>query len=82
MKCFFAPLDAMSRTPHDLESEPWPLIRARAFYTEGKSLLYYAYDFPHRKADAGKFSYLARDETNGNKASIKKIGLLFHDDQT
>jgi hypothetical protein len=55
---------------------------ARAFYTEGKSLVYYAYDLPQKKADEGKFSYVAWGETNGSKASIKKIGLLFHDDQT
>ena len=55
---------------------------ARAFYTEGKSLVYYAYDLPQKKAEEGKFSYVAWGETNGSKASIKKIGLLFHDDQT
>jgi hypothetical protein len=55
---------------------------ARAFYTEGKSLVYYAYDLPQRKAEEGKFSYVAWGESNGSKASIKKIGILFHDDQT
>jgi hypothetical protein len=53
---------------------------ARAFYTEGKSLVYYAYDLPQHQ-DA-KFSYVAWGESNGSKASIKKIGILFHDDQT
>jgi hypothetical protein len=55
---------------------------ARAFYTEGKSLVYYAYDLPQGRADGGKFSYVAWGESNGNKASIKKIGILFHDNQT
>jgi hypothetical protein len=55
---------------------------ARAFYTEGKSLVYYAYDLPQRRTDEGKFSYVAWGESNGNKAAIKKIGILFHDDQT
>ena len=54
----------------------------RAFYTEGKSLVYYAYDLPQGRADDGKFSYVAWGESNGNKASIKKIGILFRDDQT
>ena len=54
---------------------------ARAFYTEGKSLVYYAYDLPQRRAEDG-FSYVAWGESNGNKATIRKIGLLFHDDQT
>lgn len=55
---------------------------ARAFYTEGKSLVYYAYDLPQLRADEGKFSYVAWGENNGNKATIRKIGILFHDDQT
>jgi hypothetical protein len=55
---------------------------ARAFYTEGKSLVYYAYDLPQRRVDEGKFSYVAWGQSNGNKQSIKKIGILFHDDQT
>jgi hypothetical protein len=55
---------------------------ARAFYTEGKSLVFYAYDLPQRKANEGKFSYVAWGESNGNKARIKKIGILFHDDKT
>jgi len=55
---------------------------ARAFYTEGKSLVYYAYDLPQRRADEGKYSYVAWGESNGNKATVKKIGILFHDDQT
>ncbi|HEY4378972.1 MAG TPA: hypothetical protein VGN01_01425 [Acidobacteriaceae bacterium] len=55
---------------------------ARAFYTEGKSLVYYAYDLPQRRSDEGKYKYVAWGESNGNKASVKKIGILFHDDQT
>jgi hypothetical protein len=55
---------------------------ARAFYTEGKSLVYYAYDLPQHRADEGKFSYVAWGESNGNKATVKRIGILFHDDQT
>lgn len=55
---------------------------ARAFYTEGKSLVYMAYDLPQRRADEGKFSYVAWGESNGSKATIRKIGILFHDDQT
>jgi hypothetical protein len=55
---------------------------ARAFYTEGKSLVFYAYDLPERRAEEGKFSYVAWGEANGNKATVRKIGILFHDDQT
>jgi anti-sigma factor RsiW len=55
---------------------------ARAFYTEGKSLVYYAYDLPQQRSEDAKYSYVAWGENNGNKASVKKIGILFHDDQT
>jgi hypothetical protein len=55
---------------------------ARAFYTEGKSLVYYAYDLPQRRVDEGRFSYVAWGQSNGSKASIKKIGILYHDDQS
>jgi hypothetical protein len=55
---------------------------ARAFYTEGKSLVYYAYDLPQQKIDEGKFSYIAWGQNNGSKASVRKIGILFHNDQT
>jgi hypothetical protein len=55
---------------------------ARAFYTEGKSLVYYAYDLPQRWTEEGKFSYVAWGQSNGSKANIRKIGILFHDDQT
>jgi hypothetical protein len=55
---------------------------ARAFYTEGKSLVYYAYDLPQQRSEDAKYSYVAWGENNGNKASVRKIGILFHDDQT
>lgn len=54
----------------------------RAFYTEGRSLIYYAYDLPQSKADEAKFSYVAWGENNNNKATVRKIGILFHDDQS
>ncbi len=55
---------------------------ARAFYTEGKSLVFYAYDLPQRQADSGKYKYVAWGEKNGSATSVRKIGFLFHDDQT
>ncbi len=54
---------------------------ARAFYTEHKSLVYYAYDLPQRRIAEGKYSYVAWGQSNGNKNSIQKIGILFNDDQ-
>jgi hypothetical protein len=54
---------------------------ARAFYTEHKSLVYYAYDLPQRSSADGKYAYVAWGESNVNKNSIKKIGILFNDNQ-
>ena len=54
---------------------------ARAFYTEQKSLVYYAYDLPQRSSGEGKYAYVAWGESNVNKNSLKKIGLLFNDNQ-
>jgi hypothetical protein len=55
---------------------------ARAFYTEHKSLVYYAYDLPQRRNTDGKYSYVAWGQSNGNRKSVQKIGILFNDDQT
>ena len=55
---------------------------ARAFYTEHKSLVYYAYDLPQRRIADGKYSYVAWGQSKGNKSTIQKIGILFNDDQS
>ena len=54
---------------------------ARAFYTEGKSLVYYAFDLPEGKPDKGKFSYVAWGEDSRKGTAVRKIGILFKDDQ-
>ena len=54
---------------------------ARAFYTEGKSLIFYAYDLPARGTDDGKFVYAAWGEKNGNKRTVRNLGLLLNDDK-
>lgn len=53
---------------------------ARAFYTEGKSLVFYAYDLPGQHADA-KLTYVAWGQKNGQKSSIRNLGILVDDDQ-
>jgi hypothetical protein len=55
---------------------------ARAFYTEGQSLVYYAFDLPEGKPDKGRFSYVAWGENSRSGATVRKIGILFKDDQT
>ena len=54
---------------------------ARAFYTEGKSLIFYAYDLPIHGTEDGKFVYAAWGERNGNKNKVQKLGILLNDDK-
>jgi hypothetical protein len=54
---------------------------ARAFYTEGKSLIFYAYDLPARGTEDGKYVYAAWGEKNGNKNRVQKLGILLNDDK-
>jgi hypothetical protein len=54
---------------------------ARAFYTEGKSLIFYAYDLPARKTENGKFVYAAWGEKNGSKKTVRNLGILLNDDK-
>jgi len=54
---------------------------ARAFYTEGKSLIFYAYDLPARGTDEGKYVYTAWGQKNGNKSHVEKLGILLNDDK-
>ena len=54
---------------------------ARAFYTEGKSLIFYAYDLPARGTENGKFVYAAWGEKNGSKKTVRNLGILLNDDK-
>jgi len=54
---------------------------ARAFYTEGKSLIFYAYDLPARRTEEGKFVFAAWGEKNGNKKTVRNLGILVNDDK-
>jgi hypothetical protein len=54
---------------------------ARAFYTEGRSLVFYAYDLPSHGTDEGKFVYTAWGEKNGNTVKVQKLGILLNDDK-
>lgn len=56
----------------------------RAFYTQGKSLIFYAYDLPANKVADGKFVYAAWG-SNSNKLREQKplkLGIFYSDDQT
>jgi hypothetical protein len=55
----------------------------RAFYTQGKSLIFYAYDLPTNKTADGKFVFAAWG-SNSNKLSEQKplsLGIFYSDDK-
>ena len=54
---------------------------ARAFYTEGKSLVFYAYDLPAKRTEEGKFVYSAWGEKNGDNKKVRNLGILLNDDK-
>jgi flagellar hook-basal body complex protein FliE len=53
----------------------------RAFYTQGKSLIFYAFDLPIPKNDKGEFSYYAwgRNSTAG-RGPTHRLGIFYNDD--
>jgi hypothetical protein len=55
----------------------------RAFYTQGKSLIFYAFDLPTKNTGDGKFVYAAWG-SNSNKLNSKvahSLGIFYNDDQ-
>jgi len=54
---------------------------ARAFYTEGRSLVYYAYDLSAKRVESGEYAYVAWGESRGKKESLRSLGLLLNDDR-
>lgn len=54
---------------------------ARAFYTEGKSLIFYAYDLPPHRTEEGKYAYTAWGQHNGDKDKVLNLGILLNDDK-
>jgi len=56
----------------------------RAFYTQGKSLIFYAFDLPTKNTANGKFVYAAWG-SNSNQLNGKRphsLGIFYNDDQT
>jgi hypothetical protein len=54
----------------------------RAFYTEGKSLIFYAYDLPSHRTENAKYAYYAWGKRDGNDQTIRSLGLMYNDDQS
>jgi hypothetical protein len=56
----------------------------RAFYTQGKSLVFYAFDLPVKNTADGKFVYAAwgSNSNNLNSKAAHSLGIFYNDDQT
>ena len=56
----------------------------RAFYTQGKSLIFYAFDLPAKNTADGKFVYAAwgSNSNNLNTKMARSLGIFYNDDQT
>jgi hypothetical protein len=56
----------------------------RAFYTQGKSLIFYAFDLPAKNTADGKFVYAAwgTNSNNLNNKAAHSLGIFYNDDQT
>jgi hypothetical protein len=55
----------------------------RAFYTQGKSLIFYAFDLPVKNTADGKFVYAAwgSNSNNLNSKVAHSLGIFYNDDQ-
>jgi len=53
----------------------------RVFYTEGKSLIFYAFDLDEKKVANAKYTFEAWGERLGQPASVKSLGMLYVDDK-
>jgi hypothetical protein len=54
----------------------------RVFYTEGKSLVFYAYDLPSRRPEQ-KYAFYAWGKRDGSgEGKARNLGIFYNDDQT
>lgn len=53
----------------------------RIFYTEGKSLIFYAYDLDEGKVTKANYSFEVWGERLGEPTSVRNLGILYTDDK-
>jgi len=53
----------------------------RIFYTEGKQLIFYAFDLDDKRGTNASYSYAAWGERLGQPGSVKSLGILYVDDK-
>lgn len=66
----------------DVDSQGTKRPFGRVFYTEGKSLIFYAYDFEWKKKLQEKYSFQAWGQRESKSGSAQSLGIFFVDDQT
>ncbi|MFN8009254.1 MAG: zf-HC2 domain-containing protein [Terriglobia bacterium] len=66
----------------DVDSRGTQRPFGRVFYTEGKSLLFYAYDLNKQKKSIERLSFQAWGQAGTKAASVQSLGLFQADDQT
>jgi len=52
----------------------------RVFYTQGQSLVFYAYDLSTNRSGTGKYAYYVWGHKEGNDESVRSLGTLDPDD--
>ncbi len=52
----------------------------RVFYTQGQSLVFYAYDLSTNRSETGKYAYYVWGHREGNDESVRNLGTLDPDD--
>jgi hypothetical protein len=52
----------------------------RVFYTQGQSLVFYAYDLSTNRSETGKYAYYVWGNKEGNDESVHSLGTLGPDD--
>lgn len=57
-----------------------PKSFGRIFYTEGKSLIFYAYDLDERKLANANYAFEVWGERLGKPTSVRNLGILYADD--
>jgi hypothetical protein len=53
----------------------------RVFYTEGKSLVFYAYDLNARRTESAKYAYYAWGKRDASEQVVRNLGIFYNDDQ-
>jgi len=66
----------------DVDSQGTKRPFGRVFYTEGKSLIFYAYDLEWQKKPQERYSFQAWGQRESKSGSAQSLGIFFVDDQT